>query len=106
MNAAQKQQITFMRENGAGYKEIARVMNIPLNTVQSFCRRYNLTGDRRKMRLEDPVQESLEMEFLVIGSRENCVALKQYMSHEVHGSRDDWPIFKVKVSLADLPHRS
>ena len=101
MNATQKQQITSLREHGAGYKEIAKVMNIPLNTVQTFCRRNNLTGNRRDVHQEDRVQESLEMEFLVIGSKENCVALKQYMSHERNGSRDDWPIFKVKVSLVD-----
>ena len=101
MNATQKQQITSLREHGAGYKEIARVMNIPLNTVQTFCRRNDLTGNRRDVRQEDRVQESLEMEFIVIGTKENCAVVKQYMSHERNGGRDDWPILKVKVSLVD-----
>lgn len=101
MNADQKQQITFMRENGTGYKEIARIMNIPLNTVQSFCRRHNLTGNRGNKSRETPVQEVSEMEFILIGNKETYTTVKQCMSRKRNGGIDGWPIFKIKISLVE-----
>lgn len=45
MTLAQKQQITALRGRGDSYKMIAAALGIPVNTVQSYCRRNNLSGD-------------------------------------------------------------
>lgn len=42
MTDEQKQQITTMRRDGAGYGKIAVILGISINTVKSFCRRHNL----------------------------------------------------------------
>lgn len=43
MTDNQKQSIKEMRGSGLGYKKIARTLDLPLGTVQSFCRRENIT---------------------------------------------------------------
>lgn len=40
----QKQSIKEMRSAGIGYKKIAQALDLPLGTVQSFCRRENITA--------------------------------------------------------------
>ena len=42
MTSAQKQQITALRGRGDSYKMIAAALGIPVNTVQSHCRRNDL----------------------------------------------------------------
>jgi endogenous inhibitor of DNA gyrase (YacG/DUF329 family) len=44
MNDRQKDQITRMRANGAGYRTIAGKLGISANTVKSYCRRNGLGG--------------------------------------------------------------
>lgn len=44
MTDNQKQLIREMRGSGLGYKKIARELDLPLGTVQSFCRRENITA--------------------------------------------------------------
>ena len=39
MNDIQRMQIPLLRRQGQGYKRIAQSLNLPLNTVKSFCRR-------------------------------------------------------------------
>ena len=43
MTDNQKQSIKEMRGTGIGYKKIAQALDLPLGTVQSFCRRENIT---------------------------------------------------------------
>lgn len=43
MAMKQKQQITVMRGRGDSYKKIATALGISVNTVQSYCRRNNLS---------------------------------------------------------------
>ena len=45
MTGTQKQQIHFMRGKGESYAKIAGALGISINTVQSYCRRNNLTGN-------------------------------------------------------------
>lgn len=42
MDNIQKQSIREMRGSGLGYKKIAQALDLPLGTVQSFCRRENI----------------------------------------------------------------
>ena len=46
MTDQEKQRIAVMRSAGESYKEIAKTLNLSLNTVQTFCRRNQLTGTR------------------------------------------------------------
>lgn len=46
MTDHEKQRIAVMRSAGESYKTIARELNLSLNTVQTFCRRNQLTGTR------------------------------------------------------------
>ena len=39
-----------LREEGIGYRKIAKVLGISENTVRSFCRRHDLTGMRMTQR--------------------------------------------------------
>ena len=43
MTDNQKQSIKEMRGAGIGYKKISQALDLPLGTVQSFCRRENIT---------------------------------------------------------------
>jgi predicted transcriptional regulator len=44
MNNQQKKAIQQLREEGQSYARIAELLSISQNTVQSYCRRNNLTG--------------------------------------------------------------
>ena len=48
MTDIQKQQITAMRLQGAGYVTIGKMLGLSNNTVRSFCRRNGLDGDAGK----------------------------------------------------------
>ena len=45
MNPAQKQMIEELRRKGMGYGAVAKQMNLPLNTIKTFCRRHNLASN-------------------------------------------------------------
>ncbi|MCP1638621.1 endogenous inhibitor of DNA gyrase (YacG/DUF329 family) [Streptococcus gallinaceus] len=42
MNDKQKEDITQLRKNGLGYKRISVITGVSLNTVKSYCRRWNV----------------------------------------------------------------
>ena len=44
MDAIQKEQIKVLRQEGLGYKRVAKELNISVDTVKSFCRNNNLAG--------------------------------------------------------------
>ena len=71
MNSEQKDQITKLRNNGAGYTEIANAMGLPVNTVKSFCRRNGLTGDRRDMYPKKKSRSSRTVDLLYSENRGN-----------------------------------
>jgi len=48
MKESQKIQIAKLRAAGYGYGKVSQMLNIPLNTVKSFCRRNNLSGKAEK----------------------------------------------------------
>lgn len=45
MTDHQKAQIIKLRADGNGYGKIAKSLGIPLNTVKSFCRRNDISGN-------------------------------------------------------------
>ena len=103
MNATQKEKITAMRQNGAGYNEIAKVMNLPLNTIKTFCRRNNLTGDRRGTQPENISETSPDIDLISAGSRVNSTTAKQPRGLENAGISSAQPVCNVTVSYADEP---
>lgn len=44
MTDLEKEKIRFLRIDGWGYNAIAKKLDIPLNTIKSFCRRNQLTS--------------------------------------------------------------
>lgn len=46
MDAATKSKIKYMRQAGQGYAAIARVLDVPVNTVKTYCRRAGLTDSQ------------------------------------------------------------
>lgn len=103
MNATQKEKITAMRQNGAGYNEIAKVMNLPLNTIKTFCRRNDLTGDRRGTQPENIPETSPDIDLISAGSRVNSTTAKQPRGLENAGISSAQPVCNVTVSYADEP---
>lgn len=45
MNIQQKTEIASLRSKGYGYTKIAQVLGLSKNTVKSYCRRNNLSGE-------------------------------------------------------------
>lgn len=42
MNHSKKEEINQLRKNGLGYKRIAVITGVSLNTLKSYCRRQNV----------------------------------------------------------------
>ena len=51
MSHAQKQMIEELRRKGMGYGAVAKQMNLPLNTIKTFCRRHNLASNMQESTL-------------------------------------------------------
>ena len=46
MDSSQKAKIILFREQGKGYRTISKILDIPLSTVKSFCRRSRLKKEK------------------------------------------------------------
>lgn len=60
MTEMEKSEIAQMRSLGMGYGKISRQLDIPLNTVKSYCRRNNVpsgTGGRVCMECGRPLEQ-------------------------------------------------
>ena len=44
MTDKEKQQIKALRESGVSYKDISRVVGLPINSIKTYCRRNKLTS--------------------------------------------------------------
>ena len=105
MTDAQKKTITAMRENGAGYNEIAREMKLPLNTIKTFCRRNDLTGDRRGTQRKNISPNDPEIDLISVESRANTTNDKRPGRLENIGFSGAQPTCEVTVSYANEPDR-
>ena len=54
MTTEQKRQISSYRAQGKKYAEIARIMDMPVTTVKSYCHKY-LTEDKKRTIPAEPV---------------------------------------------------
>lgn len=59
MTDSDKRTIRIFRENGVSYGEIAKILNMSIDTVKSYCRRNGLTG-YKSSRIEDVVVKPCE----------------------------------------------
>ena len=101
MTDAQKKTISNMRENGSGYNEIAREMKLPLNTIKTFCRRNNLTGNRRGTQTENKPAKCSESGLISDENRGNTTRADQPGSLVNAVVPDDHPVCEVTVSYAE-----
>ena len=103
MNAEQKERIARLRDNGAGYTEIANAMGLPVNTVKTFCRRNGLTGDRRDLQTQKKSNCSRTIDLLYKKSRGNTTVPEGGESLENTGISSVPAVCTVTVSFADSP---
>ena len=103
MNAEQKEWIAKLRDNGAGYTEIANALGLPVNTVKTFCRRNGLTGDRRDMYPKKKSNSSRTIDLLYRKNRGNTTVPEGDESLENTGISGIPTVCTVTVSFADSP---
>ena len=71
MTQVQIQLITECRKSGCGYKQIAKLTGLSVNTIKSFCRRNNLMGSDLN-HIASPSSESLGSQLEEIIYCEQC----------------------------------
>ena len=104
MTDQEKQRIAVMRSVGESYKEIAKTLNLSLNTVQTFCRRNMLTGKRAgSFSLEDLSINPAVNGLLSVSNDGNTNANKTSVNLENTGVSRRQPTVKVKLEFADEP---
>ena len=103
MDAATKSKIAYMRQAGQGYAAIARVLDVPVNTVKTFCRRNGLTGDRRDMYPKKKSNSSRTIDLLYRKNRGNTTVPEGDESLENTGISGIPTVCTVTVSFADSP---
>ena len=106
MTDQEKQRIAVMRSAGESYKEIAKTLNLSLNTVQTFCRRNQLTGMRGGVSAPPNLSASLATDGLLSPLKGgNSTAVETPGRLENTGvSRKH--AFKVKLEFADADDAS
>jgi len=107
MTDLEKQRIAVMRSAGESYKTIAKALNLSLNTVQTFCRRNQLTGLRggaadSKDLSAAPATDRL----LSLPKGGNSTAVETPERLENTGVSRKQPAFKVTLEFADADDAS
>ncbi len=107
MTDQEKQRIAVMRSAGESYKEIAKTLNLSLNTVQTFCRRNQLTGTRGGVSAPPNLSASLATDGLLSPLKGgNSTAVETPGRLEKTGVSRKQPAFKVKLVFADADDES
>ena len=102
MTDQEKQRIAVMRSVGESYKEIAKTLNLSLNTVQTFCRRNQLTGTRGGVSAPKDLSAAPATDGLLSAPKGgNSTATEAPERFEKTGVSRKQPAFKVKLEFAD-----
>ena len=102
MTDLEKQRIAVMRSAGESYKAIARALNLSLNTVQTFCRRNQLTGMRGGVSTPKDLSAAPATDGLLSAPKGgNSTATEAPERFEKTGVSRKQPAFKVKLEFAD-----
>lgn len=107
MTDQEKQRIAVMRSAGESYKEIAKTLNLSLNTVQTFCRRNKLTGTRGGAAAPKDLSATPATDGLLSAMKGgNSTAGETPEKLENTGVSRKQPAFKVKLEFADADDES
>ena len=107
MTDQDKQRIAVMRSAGESYKAIAKALNLSLNTVQTFCRRNQLTGMRAGGSAPEDLSATPATDGLLPGTKGgNSTATEAPERLENTGASRKQPAFKVKLEFADADDAS
>ena len=107
MTDQEKQCIAVMRSAGESYKEIAKTLNLSLNTVQTFCRRNQLTGMRGGVTTPKDLSATSATDGLLSATKGgNSTAVETPERLENTGVSRKQPAFKVKLAFADTDDES
>ena len=107
MTDQEKQRIAVMRSTGESYKEIAKTLNLSLNTVQTFCRRNQLTGMRGGVSTPKDLSAAPATDGLPSAPKDgNSTAVETPERRENTGVSRKQPAFKVKLEFADADDES
>ena len=102
MTDQEKQRIAVMRSAGESYKAIAKALNLSLNTVQTFCRRNQLTGMRAGGSASEDLSATSATDGLLSapkGGNSTAVETPERLANT--GVSRKQPAFKVKLEFAD-----
>ena len=107
MTDQEKQRIAVMRSAGVSYKEIAKTLNLSLNTVQTFCRRNQLAGTRGGVSAPKDLSAAPATDGLLSFPKGgNSTAVEAPESLENTGVSRKQPAFKVKLEFTDADDES
>lgn len=107
MTDQEKQRIAVMRSAGESYKEIAKTLNLSLNTVQTFCRRNQLTGTRGGVSAHKDFSAKAATDALLSASKGgNSTAVETPERFVNTGVSRKQPAFKVKLEFANADDNS
>ena len=107
MTDQEKQHIAVMRSAGESYKAIAKALNLSLNTVQTFCRRNQLTGIRAGGSVPEDLSATPTTDGLLSATKGgNSTAVETSERLENTGVSRKQPAFKVKLEFADKADES
>ena len=106
MTDAQKKMIAKMRGLGAGYTEVAKQLDLPVGTIKTYCRRNNLTGDRRDTQPKKKSKKPGINDLIDAEKRGNSTTAKRSRALEKPGFPDGQPVCDVTVSYADEPDKA
>ncbi len=100
MTDHEKQRIAVMRSRGESYNTIATTLNIPVNSVKSFCRRSHLTGNRTEETISvvSPENDLIDGE-----NRGNTVTAKAPEKPVNTGVKAPQNTYRVKLTFSDTP---
>ena len=103
MTDAQKKMIAKMRGLGAGYTEVAKQLDLPVGTIKTYCRRNNLTGDRRDTQFKKKSKKPVINDLIDAEKRGNSTTADQPESLENTGVLPPKAVCEITVSFADEP---
>ena len=103
MTDAQKKMIAKMRGLGAGYTEVAKQLDLPVGTIKTYCRRNNLTGDRRDTQPKKKSKKPGINDLIDAEKRGNSTTADQPEGLENTGVFPPKAVCEITISFADEP---
>lgn len=105
MTKQQREAVTEMRKQNLGYGQIAKKLDISMNTIKAFCRRNGLSGERQgtNTQREKLSEKPAETGLIDAGNGSYSNVPSTSKSRESAGLPADRPVCEVTVSYSDEP---